>query len=171
MTIRGIWQFSWTVESLDRALEFYVDGLGFALRHQQLQDNPYTRQLVGYPDAVLRMAQLNIPGWDPGISGHVLELTEYQSPKPDTLNSRDTYNIGVAHLALVVDDIEEIHQRVVDHGGRPLSSPVAIAEGINRGGYAFYARDPDGFTLEFVQPPAWSSPRERRGRTGPEAAR
>jgi hypothetical protein len=33
-----------------------------------------------------------------------------------------------------------------------LSAPVPITAGVNAGAYAVYLRDPDGFTIELVQP-------------------
>jgi catechol 2,3-dioxygenase-like lactoylglutathione lyase family enzyme len=35
-----------------------------------------------------------------------------------------------------------------------VSAPVAITEGANRGGFTCYFRDPDGITLEMLQPSA-----------------
>lgn len=154
MAVTDVWQFSWTVPDLDRSVKFYVDGLGLLLRHSQTQDNAYTRRLIGYSDARIRMAQLVIPGVDHGISGHIIELVEYESPQADADNSPETYNHRVAHVAFAVDDIHAAHERVIAAGGTPVSEPVAIEEGINRGGWALYVRDPDGFTVELVQPPA-----------------
>ncbi len=37
-------------------------------------------------------------------------------------------------------------------GARPLSQPNEITAGINKGGRAVYLHDPDGITLELVQP-------------------
>ena len=48
------------VRDLDASIRFYTEGLGLRLRHRQTQDNPYTRSLVGYPDASLRVAQLPV---------------------------------------------------------------------------------------------------------------
>ncbi|MEX0743631.1 MAG: VOC family protein, partial [Actinomycetota bacterium] len=56
--LRGVWHFSFTVSDLDRSIAFYRDLVGLELVHTQEQDNTYTRRLVGFPDAVLRVAQL-----------------------------------------------------------------------------------------------------------------
>ncbi|NBF00436.1 VOC family protein, partial [Nonomuraea sp. K271] len=79
--MRGVWHFSFTVADLDRSVAFYRDLLGFALVHRQEQDNAYTRRLVGHPDAVLRVAQLAVPGQPRGLSTHDLELVEYVRPR------------------------------------------------------------------------------------------
>jgi catechol 2,3-dioxygenase-like lactoylglutathione lyase family enzyme len=72
MTTFGVWHFSFTVSDLDRSIAFYRDLLGFTLVHVQEQDNEYTRRLVGYPDARLRVAQLAVDGQPRAISTHDL---------------------------------------------------------------------------------------------------
>ncbi|WP_431922826.1 VOC family protein [Nonomuraea jabiensis] len=150
--MRGVWHFSFTVSDLDRSVEFYRDLLGFALVHRQEQDNDYTRRLVGYPDAVLRVAQLAVPGQPRGVSTHDLELVEYVRPKGA---SRDParHLPGAAHLALTVEDAPAEHARLAAAGVRFVNPPEAITAGVNRGGYACYFLDPDDITLELVQPP------------------
>lgn len=150
--IRGVWHFSFTVADLDRSIAFYRDLLGFELIHTQEQANDYTRRLVGYPDAHLKVAQLAIPGQPRGISTHDLELVEYVAPR----GSRGDANIcnpGAAHLALTVDDIHERYERLRAAGVSFVSPPNHITAGINTGGYTCYFRDPDAIVLEMVQPP------------------
>jgi catechol 2,3-dioxygenase-like lactoylglutathione lyase family enzyme len=150
--LRGIWHFSFTVADLDRSIEFYRDLLGFDLIHTQVQANEYTRRLVGYPDAHLKVAQFAVPGQPRGISTHDLELVEYVSP----LGSRGDINIcnpGAGHLAMTVDDIQERYDRLTAAGVTFVSPPNAITEGVNTGGQTCYFRDPDDIVLEMVQPP------------------
>jgi catechol 2,3-dioxygenase-like lactoylglutathione lyase family enzyme len=64
----GVWHFSFTVSDLDASIAFYTEQLDFGLIHTQEQSNEYTRRLVGYPDAHLRVAQLVVPGQPRGLS-------------------------------------------------------------------------------------------------------
>ncbi|MEV4109606.1 VOC family protein [Nonomuraea sp. NPDC049695] len=150
--MRGVWHFSFTVADLDRSVAFYRDLLGFALVHRQEQDNDYTRRLVGYPDAVLRVAQLAVPGQPRGLSTHDLELVEYVRPKGAPRDPA-RHLPGAAHLALTVEDARAEHARLSAAGVRFVNPPEAITAGVNEGGYACYFLDPDDITLELVQPP------------------
>jgi catechol 2,3-dioxygenase-like lactoylglutathione lyase family enzyme len=150
--VRGVWHFSFTVSDLERSLEFYRGLLGMTLVHRQEQDNPYTRKLVGYPDASLRVAQLAIDGAAPGASGHVLELVQYVAPVQPP-HPAGTAFPNSAHMAFVVEDIQAGYHKLSSAGVRFRSEPVAITAGINRGGFTVYFLDPDGITLELVQPP------------------
>lgn len=152
MTIRDVWHTSFTVSDLDRSVRFYTELLGLRLRARQEQDNPYTRRLVGHPDARLRIAQLAVPGRRTPRSGHAVELVQYLAPTGRRV-ALSTPNVGVAHLAFEVDDLQSIHDRLSCAGVTFVSDPVDIADGVNRGGRTVYLRDPDGITLELVQPP------------------
>ena len=150
--VRGVWHFSFTVSDLERSVEFYCTLLGMKLVHRQDQDNPYTKKLVGYPDASLRVAQLAIDGTPAGVSGHVLELVQYVTPV-FAPHPPGTAFPNSAHMALVVDDIQAMYHRLSGAGVRFRSEPVAITAGINKGGFTVYFLDPDGITLELVQHP------------------
>jgi catechol 2,3-dioxygenase-like lactoylglutathione lyase family enzyme len=151
MAVRSIFHTGFVVRDLDVSVRFYADGLGLRLRHRQTQDNDYTRSLVGYKDACLRIAQFQLPDGDPPPSGHVLELVEYQAPKGGPAD-RERNTIGAGHLAFLVDDIEAMTARLTALGATPLSPPAQITEGINCGGWAVYLYDPDGVMLELLQP-------------------
>lgn len=144
--------FSFTVEDIETSTQWYVDVLGLELVHRQAQDNAYTRQLVGMDDAVLKIAQLRLPGISPLRSTHMLELVEYVSPKGAGIRPLPTNDVGAAHLALMVTDIDTRYAAMVEKGVRFRNPPVQIAEGVNAGGKSCYFHDPNGITLELLQP-------------------
>jgi catechol 2,3-dioxygenase-like lactoylglutathione lyase family enzyme len=152
VTTFGVWHFSFTVADLDRSIAFYRDLLGFQLVHVQEQDNEYTRRLVGYPDARLRVAQLAVPGQPRGVSTHDLELVEYVQPR-GVRGDVNICNPGAAHLAITVDDIDDVYRRLRSVGVVFFSTPNRIAAGVNTGGFACYFQDPDQIVLELLQPP------------------
>jgi catechol 2,3-dioxygenase-like lactoylglutathione lyase family enzyme len=151
MAVRSIFHVGFVVRDLDASIRFYTEGLGLRVRHQQVQDNDYTRRLVGYEDAFLRIAQFQLPAGDPPPSGHVLELVEYTKPSGGPSDA-ERNTLGAGHLAFLVDDIEGMVAKLTALGATPLSEPNRITAGINKGGQALYLRDPDGVMLELLQP-------------------
>jgi catechol 2,3-dioxygenase-like lactoylglutathione lyase family enzyme len=149
--VRSIFHVGFVVGDLDASIRFYRDGLGLVLRHRQLQHNAYTATLVGYPDALLEVAQFRLGEGDPPPSGHILELVSYQRP-PSGPAGGERNTLGTGHLAFVVDDILASVARLRELGAEFVNEPVAISEGINAGGWTVYLRDPDGVNLELVQP-------------------
>jgi catechol 2,3-dioxygenase-like lactoylglutathione lyase family enzyme len=153
--VKAVWHFSFTVSNVERSVAFYRDILGMDLVHTQEQSNPYTRKLVGYPDAHLRVAQLKTPASTCSPSSHMLELVEYVAPEGKKIDT-GTCNVGTAHMAFVVDDIYTTYHAWSQQGVRFKSDPVAIEVGVNQGGYTVYFLDPDDITLEIIQPPPQS---------------
>jgi catechol 2,3-dioxygenase-like lactoylglutathione lyase family enzyme len=141
--------FSITVADLERSLRWYRDLLGLDLVSRQRNENAYTEELIGMPGAVLEIAFVALPG----PQSIALELIEYVQPRGREIEL-PTNVPGVAHIAFVVEDIDAVLGRLEEDGARPVSPPVEIDRGANRGMRACYLRDPDGFTLELMQPPA-----------------
>ncbi len=75
------------------------------------------------------------------------------SPQGTTLDTK-TCNVGSAHLALATDSIQETYERLSRLGVYFVSAPVRMETGPSANTYACYLRDPDGFTIELVQPPS-----------------
>jgi len=158
LPVRSIFHVGFVVRDLDSSLRFYCEGLGLELRHRQQQHNAYTASLVGYPDAAIEIAQLRLSDAEPPPSGHVLELISYERP-PSGPADVERSTLGAGHLAFVVDDIFETAERLRSLGAELINEPVQITEGINTGGWAVYFHDPDGVTLELLQPAAPEVPR------------
>ncbi len=142
-----------TVSDLDAAVEWYTKVLGLEYVRGQVQDNEDTRRLVGFPDARVKVAQLRIPQMTIPISCHHIELVEYERPRGSVLPLH-TNSPGVGHRAFIVDDVHAEVARLKALGVQFKSeAPNSITEGVNRGGYTIYFLDPDGITLELMQPP------------------
>ena len=150
--IADVLHFSFTVSDIEASIDWYTRVLGLELVHRQRQENEYTQILVGIPGAVLEVAQFAVPGVPPARSTHMLELVEYVTPRGPAIAPLAPNIVGCPHLALMVTDIHERHGRMVEAGVVFRNPPVAITEGANKGGYACYFHDPDGITLELLQP-------------------
>lgn len=134
-----------TVRSLERSLAFYRDLLGFEVVFQWNPRAPYLGKLVGYPDVDLHSAILRIPGSDT-----FLELLEYrgvESKEVDMANG----NIGNGHIAFHVDELRPLYERLTAAGVKCVSPPVSPTIGPNKGGWAVYMIDPDGFRIELIE--------------------
>jgi catechol 2,3-dioxygenase-like lactoylglutathione lyase family enzyme len=138
-----------TVSNLERSLAFWRDVLGFELSHTAHQTGELAREITGVAGAELKLAVLKAPG------GHKIELLEYLAP-PDRTKHTDLRpcDVGSVHVALMVNDLNAVLQRIVASGWKTAGKPQTLQSGPNAGKRVVYVRDPDGTTIEFMQPPA-----------------
>jgi catechol 2,3-dioxygenase-like lactoylglutathione lyase family enzyme len=145
--IVGAHHTSFTVEHIDRSIEFLRDQLGLELLYRRQVSDEYFARIVGIPGCVVVAALLRIQG-----TSHHVELFEYQVPRGVAVHPRPC-DPGSSHLSLLVDDLPAMHERLRAAGVRFVSAPVLIAAGPNRGGYGVYLRDPNGILIELFQLP------------------
>jgi catechol 2,3-dioxygenase-like lactoylglutathione lyase family enzyme len=137
-----------TVSDLERALSFWRDVLGFELSHRAHQSGPMASEITGVPGAELSLAVVKAPG-------HKIELLQYHAPADRKLRSEfRPCDLGAAHIALTVDDIDAVVEKIAGSGWKAAGKPQTLTMGPNAGKRVLYVRDPDGSTIEFMQPAA-----------------
>jgi catechol 2,3-dioxygenase-like lactoylglutathione lyase family enzyme len=138
-----------TVSNLERSLAFWRDVLGFELSHTAHQTGEMAREITGVPGAEIKLAVLKAPG------GHKIELLEYLAPS-DRRNDVDLApcDVGSVHVALLVEDLDDILSAIEASGWKAAGKPQTLKAGPNAGKRVIYVRDPDGTTIELMQPPA-----------------
>lgn len=147
MAIRGAVQHTGlTVSNLERSVDFYTRILGCTLIMQQEKVGGYLAQIVGYPDASVKMAHLSDPA-----GHHVIELFEYVTPEVISTDL-EPRRVGNAHLCFLVSDLDSIYAAIQNEGITFISTPVPVDTGANAGGAGLYLKDPDGITMELFQP-------------------
>jgi catechol 2,3-dioxygenase-like lactoylglutathione lyase family enzyme len=136
-----------TVSNLERSLAFWRDVLGFEFSHRTHQSGELASEITGVPGAELSLAVVKAPG-------HKIELLEYHAPKSrKKANDRQPHDVGSAHIALTVDDLDAALDKISASGWRAAGTAQTLATGPNAGKRVVYVRDPDGNTIELMQPP------------------
>ena len=143
-----------TVSNLERALEFWQNVLGFEFSHRAHQSGEMVEQITGVKGAELKLAVVKAPG------GHKIELLEYLAP-PDRKQHADLRpcDVGHVHVALMVDDLDAVLNTIAASGWEAAGKPQTLQSGPNAGKRVLYVRDPDGTTIEFMQPSGSASGR------------
>ena len=136
-----------TVSDIERSLSFWRDVLGFELSHRAHQKGELAEQITGIAGAEILIAVLKAPG-------HKIELLEYRAPA-DRRQQNDgrPCDLGAAHIALTVDNLDEILDCIAASGWKAPGEPQSLTVGPNAGKRVIYVRDPDGTTIEFMQLP------------------
>ncbi len=145
--IKSIDHTGFTVSSLDDALKFWVDVLGFRHLYTWTFDRgPFIEQLVGVPGAAMRLAMIEGPD-------HQIELLEYTAPDDRKSYKPRSSDVGSVHLAFYVSNIDALLARLASVGWPTVGEVQTVASGEREGLRLIYVRGPDGITLEFLQRP------------------
>jgi catechol 2,3-dioxygenase-like lactoylglutathione lyase family enzyme len=146
------------VSNLDRAEDDYVTTFGCAVEQRDAVECSLT-SVLGIPEARGRRSLLR-------LGRERIELLEFADSMgrlyPCDSTSTD---IWFQHMAIVVTDISDAHQRVMSHPRfRPISraGPVQLP-GASGGVTAFKFRDRDGHPLELIAFPEARNPAEWHG--------
>ena len=135
-----------TVTNLERSLAFWRDVLGFQLSHRPHQTGELASEITGVPGAGISIAVLK--GY-----GHKIELLEYLAPPKRQHFRPRPCDVGSVHVAFVVDNLDAVLERIAASGWKAAGNPQTLQRGPNTGKRVVYVRDPDGATIEFMQPP------------------
>jgi len=144
--ITGIQHFSFAVSNLEETIRFFHDLLGLEATPIREVKGERIEQILQMPGAWLRICNVTTPD-----NGN-LEFIEYVAPKGTKIDLK-TCNVGVAHLALEVDDIQKMYDDLTAKGVKFNHSPLWAGAGTLKGWGICYLKGPDGITLELMEAP------------------
>jgi glyoxylase I family protein len=138
-----------TVSNLERSLAFWRDVLGFELSHRVHQTGELAAEITGVAGAEISLAVLKAPG------GHKIELLQYIAPanRKQHVDLRPC-DVGSVHVAFTVENLDTVLNQIAASGWKTAGKPQTLRSGPNAGKRVVYVRDPDGTTIEFMQPPS-----------------
>jgi lactoylglutathione lyase len=117
------------VREFERALRFYVDGLGMkVLTRFSVPVRRVDAMFIGYADYA---------------HGGMLELV-----RPWDHEGAHTHGTGYGHIAIGAPDIHAMVTRLVRHGGELVTSPTVLIAG---GPHVAFVRDLDGYSIELIE--------------------
>ena len=131
------------VADLDRAIHFWCDLLGFRVERQMDESGPHIDAMMGLDGVRVTTAKLAAP------DGNLIELLHFHS-HPDKPNWKgDAYSTGFTHIALTVDNLDELLQRMKAAGAAAApAEPQISPDGKVK---VIYAKGPEGVLLELVE--------------------
>lgn len=147
MTAGGIHHVGITVGNLDASVTFYCRYLACRVAGRAEITGTDIDAIVGLPNVRIQAVDLELPG------GGILELLHYVSPGGKSLEQRNC-DPGSTHFAIEVADIEAVREALAADGFTVGSRSILLGgtgtfwDGMT----VLYVQDPDGRTVELVQP-------------------
>jgi len=130
------------VNDLEKTKNFWTNILGFNLHIEAKEESPYIDELLAIKDPMLTTIKLI------DSKGFIIELLKFENYQVEDSWSGDLKTTGATHIALTVDNIDELVIILKKLNYQTLSE-VKISP--NKKVKVVFVRGPEGIMLELVQ--------------------
>lgn len=135
-----------TVSDLERSIAMFQELFGYELVSLAPRDPGNVVLLTGIEGADIMVAHLR----KQGLVG--VELIAYVGPASRSKVEARPCDTGYAHLTYDVSDLKAMVAKAEAFGLKPIGGMIESTAGPNVGALAIYLRDPDGVSVELIQP-------------------
>ena len=135
---------SFGVTDLKRTMAYFTEVLGFSALDVSPRDPKLVQKVTSIPGSGM------IVGYVQGF-GQKLELIQYTGPDDRGTVQGRPCDAGFAHIAVDVEGMEDLLEKLAAHGLRPLGGIGEVFDGPNSGKRATYLRDWDGVSIELIE--------------------
>ena len=130
------------VNDLEKTRNFWINTLGFRLHIEAIEQSPYIDELVAIKDPGLTTVKLI------DSNGFIIELLKFENYQVEKSWSGDLKTTGFTHIALTVDNLDELVNSLKKQNYQPLSdiniSPPKKVKVV-------FVEGPERIMLELVQ--------------------
>lgn len=130
------------VNDLNKTRDFWINTLGFKLHIEAMEESPYIDDLLAIKDPALTTVKLI------DTKGFIIELLKFENYQVEKSWSGDLKTTGLTHIALTVDNLEDLVDNLKKQNFKPLSD-IKIAP--NKKVKVVFVKGPEGIVLEIVQ--------------------
>ena len=130
------------VNDLGKNKDFWINSLGFQLHVEALEQSPYIDELLAIKDPNLTTVKLI------DLKGFVIELLKFDNYQVEKSWSGDLKTTGLTHIALTVDNVEELVGNLKKLNYQLLSEIKVSPNGKVK---VVFVKGPEGLMLELVE--------------------
>ena len=126
---------------MENSLKFYRDLLGLKIIRDMDEHGAYIDNMLSLDDAQVRTVKLSA-----GVGNTLIELLDFKSHNDNEI--RNFYTIGASHVALTVDNLEDLYKHLTENNVKFNASPQKSPDGLVK---VTFCNDPDGTPIELVE--------------------
>ena len=130
------------VNDLHKTIDFWINTLGFKMHIEALEESPYIDELLAIKDPALKTVKLT------DSKGFVIELLKFENYQVENSWSGDLKTTGLTHIALTVDNLDDLVDNLKKQNYKPLSE---IKTSPNKKVKVVFVKGPEAIMLELVQ--------------------
>ena len=130
------------VKDLGKTRDFWINTLGFTLHIEAKEESPYIDELLKIKDPALTTVKLI------DSRGFIIELLKFENYKVENSWSGDLKTTGLTHIALTVDNLDELVDNLKKQNYTPLSDiKISPSKKVK----VIFVKGPEAIMLELVQ--------------------
>jgi catechol 2,3-dioxygenase-like lactoylglutathione lyase family enzyme len=130
------------VHDLAKSKDFWMNALGFQLHVEALEQSPYIDELLAIKDPNLTTVKLI------DSKGFIIELLKFDNYQVEKSWSGDLKTTGLTHIALTIDNVEELVENLKKLNYQLLSEIKVSPNGKVK---VVFVKGPEGLMLELVE--------------------
>ena len=130
------------VNDLENTRDFWINTLGFKMHIEAKEESPYIDDLLAIKEPNLTTVKLI------DSKGFIIELLKFENYQVDQSWSGDLKTTGLTHIALTVDNLDELVGNLKNQNYQTLSE---IKTSPNKKVKVVFVRGPEAVMLELVQ--------------------
>ena len=130
------------VNDLEKNRDFWINTLGFKLHIEALEESPYIDELLAIKDPALKTVKLI------DSTGFIIELLKFENYQVGKSWSGDLKTTGLTHIALTVDNLDELVKGLFKDDYQTLSDIKVSPNGKVK---VVFVKGPEGLLLELVE--------------------
>jgi len=138
----GIRHTAIVVGDLKKVLPFYQDLLGMEICARFEDDSEYVQAITAVVGAKILTVNLKFQ------DGATIQLQQYLSHPQDAPAPMRACERGLNHIAIEVDDIDAVYEKLKSSGIAFHAPPTISTDGVAK---VTYCRDPEGVMIELVE--------------------
>jgi catechol 2,3-dioxygenase-like lactoylglutathione lyase family enzyme len=130
------------VNDLEKTRDFWINTLGFNLHIEAKEESPYIDELLAIKDPSLTTVKII------DSNGFIIELLKFENYQVENSWSGDLKTTGVTHIALTVDNLEQLLESLGKQNYQTLSE-IKISP--NKKVKVVFVKGPEAIMLELVE--------------------
>ena len=126
---------------MENSLKFYQDLLGLKIIKDMDEQGGYINNMLSLDGVQVRTVKLSA-----GMGNTLIELLDFKSHNDNEI--RNFYTIGASHVALTVDNLEDLYKHLSENNIKFNAPPQESPDGLVK---VTFCNDPDGTPIELVE--------------------
>ena len=130
------------VSNLKKSKDFYCNLLGFKIQKEMDESGDFIDNFSALSQVLVTTCKMTLG------NGDMIELLYYKSHPEIPDMSRKITQIGCSHIAMTVDNLDLVYEKLIKNGVIFNSPPQYSSDGKAK---VTFCKDPDGSLIELVE--------------------